>query len=144
MSELEDFPVVVERPLSWGQMDAFQHLNNVQYFRMFEDARIAYFETMGIYDAGDPEPMSGIGPILGETSCKFIAPVTYPDRLFIGARTANIAEDRFFQKYAIFSDQLQRIAAVGDSTVVTFDYDTGKKTDVPDSWRRAIEELEGY
>ena len=26
--------------LHWGEMDAFQHLNNVQYFRHFETARI--------------------------------------------------------------------------------------------------------
>lgn len=27
MTDLQDFPVVVRRPVSWGQMDAFQHVN---------------------------------------------------------------------------------------------------------------------
>ncbi len=44
---LEGFPVVVEIPVLWGDMDAFQHVNNVTYFRYFESARIAYFERIG-------------------------------------------------------------------------------------------------
>ena len=40
----ERYPVVIEIPVAWGEMDAFQHLNNIVYFRYFESARIAYFE----------------------------------------------------------------------------------------------------
>ena len=40
---LKDYPVTVEVPVVWGEMDAFSHVNNVVYFRYFETARIAYF-----------------------------------------------------------------------------------------------------
>ena len=40
---LKSFPVVAKIPVRWGDMDSFQHVNNVSYFRYFESARIAYF-----------------------------------------------------------------------------------------------------
>jgi acyl-CoA thioester hydrolase len=47
---LKSFPVVVEIPVIWGDMDSFQHVNNVIYFRYFESARIQYFEAVGLMD----------------------------------------------------------------------------------------------
>ena len=35
---LAGFPVVVDIPVAWGEMDAFGHVNNVMYFRYFETA----------------------------------------------------------------------------------------------------------
>ena len=44
MSEvLQGYPVTVEIPVAWGDMDAYGHVNNTMYFRYFETARIAYF-----------------------------------------------------------------------------------------------------
>ena len=41
MQDLEkEYPVVIEQPLIWGDMDAYQHVNNTVYFRYFEDVRI--------------------------------------------------------------------------------------------------------
>ncbi|MCZ6911333.1 MAG: acyl-CoA thioesterase, partial [Proteobacteria bacterium] len=42
MKVLDDYPVVIELPVVWGEMDAFDHVNNIIYFRYFESARIAY------------------------------------------------------------------------------------------------------
>ena len=33
---LKTFPVVTKIPVIWGDMDSFQHVNNVIYFRYFE------------------------------------------------------------------------------------------------------------
>lgn len=33
---LADFPVVIDWPVQWGDMDAFQHVNNTVFFRWFE------------------------------------------------------------------------------------------------------------
>ena len=43
-----DFPVQIRMPVSWGQQDALGHLNNLTYFRFFEDVRIACFARIGI------------------------------------------------------------------------------------------------
>src|SRR5205807_2006177 len=43
---LAGFPVVVELPVNWGEMDAYRHVNNVVYFRYFENARLEYFRRL--------------------------------------------------------------------------------------------------
>ena len=57
---LAGYPVVIEIPVAWGEMDAFQHVNNIVYFRYFESGRIAYFERAGWTTR---ERTGGIGPI---------------------------------------------------------------------------------
>ena len=49
-SLLKTFPIIVNYPVIWGDMDSFQHVNNVIYFRYFETARIQYFEALGWMD----------------------------------------------------------------------------------------------
>lgn len=41
---LAGFPVRVDIPVAWGEMDAFGHVNNVVYFRYFESARIDSYD----------------------------------------------------------------------------------------------------
>ena len=43
------YPVTLALRVAWGDMDAFQHVNNTVYFRYFESARIAYREWFGVY-----------------------------------------------------------------------------------------------
>jgi acyl-CoA thioester hydrolase len=137
---LEGYPVVIEIPISWGEMDAFQHLNNVVYFKYFENARIAYFDKLGLMDmmAG-----TGIGPILAATSCRFKIPLTYPDKVLVGAKVTHIGEDRITMGHCIFSTTHQKIAAQGDALVVTFNYQENKKAPVPDVLRKRIMDIQG-
>ncbi len=136
---LAGFPVVVDIPVAWGEMDAFQHVNNTSYFRYFENARIAYFEKTGMIEM---LRRNGIGPILGFTSCKYKLPITYPDTVSVGAKTEIIEHDRFTMKYVVVSQRHQKIAAEGDGVVVIYDYHTGKKAAMPDELKKQIVELE--
>jgi acyl-CoA thioester hydrolase len=132
---LKDYPVVIEIPIAWGDMDAFQHVNNVAYFRYFESARIFYSEKLGLHKMRDE---TGIGPILGSTSCKYRLPLTYPDTVSVGAKVVDIAEDRFTMKYVVVSHRHQKLAAEGDGVVVMYNYNEGRKTAIPEELRQRI------
>ena len=85
MKELiSDYPVSIEIPIAWGDMDAFTHVNNVVYFKHFESVRIAYFEKLSFMQFKD---QTGIGPILASTQCTYKIPLTYPDIVTAGARS---------------------------------------------------------
>ncbi len=137
--DVTSFPIVLKIPVAWGEMDAFAHVNNVVYFRYFESARIAYFERMGIHERGAPE---AIGPILANTSCRFRAPLSYPDRVDVCARVRAIGIDRFTMEYAVVSERLARVAASGEGVLVSFDYAAAQKTELPAAWRERIVEIE--
>lgn len=136
---LEEFPVIVEVPVSWGDMDAFQHVNNTIYFRFFECARIAYFESIG-FDKMISD--SGVGPILGSTNCRFRLPLTYPDTVQIGAKVDQVNTDNFTMKYIVVSKKHEKIAAEGEGYLVSYDYVKGEKTALPDKIKQRISELE--
>jgi len=140
MTALDRFPVVVELPVCWGEMDAYRHVNNVVYFRYFENARLEYFRRLDWFAF---EEKTGVGPIVAATDCRFRKPLTYPDRIRVGARaTFPLGHDRFNIEYCLWSEKLQAVAATGNCLVVTFRYKEEQKTAIPDELRRRIEELE--
>jgi acyl-CoA thioester hydrolase len=136
---IRDYPVIIELPIAWGEMDAFQHVNNVVYFKYFESARISYFERLNFIEFMDK---TGIGPILASTQCRYKIPLTYPDRVTVGAKVETIEEERFLMKYAVVSHKHKKIAALGEGVIVTFDYQKNKKAIIPDEIRRRIIDLE--
>ena len=137
---LKDFPVVMEIPVAWGDMDAFQHVNNTIYFRYFESVRIAYFEQIGFSELMQD---TGIGPILASTQCNFRAPLTYPDTISVGASISKLQEDRVTMIYRVVSHKLQRIAAEGEGVIVSYNYDKNKKAPLPEKIKARILEIEG-
>lgn len=137
--ELAGFPVVVEMPVAWGDMDSFQHVNNTVYLRWFEDARIAYFRAIGWEVRGTD---GAVGPILARTSCVFRLPVQYPDTVLIGARCDPPERDRFTMHYRVVSRQHDAVAADGDGRIISFHYGFNQKVPLPDAVRAAMLELE--
>jgi len=133
------YPVVIEIPVVWGEMDAFQHVNNVVYFRYFEDARIAYYERLNILDL---MARTGVGPILAATSCRFRMPLAYPDKILVGAKVTTIEEDRFTMNQCVVSTRHNTVAAEGDAVIVTFNYRENKKAVMSDELRRLIQDIE--
>ncbi len=136
---LKDFPVIIEIPVAWGEMDSFNHVNNVVYFRYFESARIAYFDRIKGFEF---MVESGIGPILSTTNCRFRLPLTYPDVVSSGVRVTEIGEDRFKMKHIVFSHRHSKIAAEGEGVLVMFDYNKNQKALMPEELRQRITQTE--
>lgn len=136
---LKEYPVIITVPVFWGDMDAFQHVNNTIYFKHFEHGRIAYFDRI---KTDHTMKTSGVGPILASTSCRFRIPLTYPDQVSIGTKVISIEEDRFTMAHRVVSHKHRKIAVEGDGVVVAFDYRTNKKTSLPDELKRMIELVE--
>ena len=130
---MEGYPVVFETPIAWGDMDAFGHVNNTVYFRLFESARIAYLDRIG-FRGHDHH----VGPILHSTHCRFRRPLVYPDSVQVGARVTELSADRFAMEYRIVSRNSGEVAADGGGVVVSYDYEAGAKTPLPEAVRAAI------
>lgn len=141
MSQLPDksqFHIWIYQDVAWGEMDAFAHVNNTTYFRYFESARIAYFRELEVQVVQD----NGIGPILAHTSCQFLIPLTYPDKLQIGTRVSKIGNSSFTMENAVWSST-RGLAAYGTSIVVMVHYESGEKQTVSEAVREKIFALDG-
>lgn len=137
---LARWPVSVEVPVAWGDMDAFGHVNNTVYLRWFESARIAYFERIGLSGLAP----QGVGPILARATCDYAIPLVYPDTVLAEATVAKLGNTSFTMHYRVRSRAhgLQ-VAAQGEGVVVLFDYAKGGKVPLDAALRGAIERVEG-
>jgi len=121
-------------------MDAFGHINNTVYFRYFEDARIAYFDQIGVHEQ---MKQIGVGPILATTQCNFRLPLDYPDHIHIATRSSILSPKKFNMEFVVFSKRHGAITAEGDGLIVYYDYANKKSCEIPSEIVTAIKKLEG-
>ena len=135
------FPVVLSQDLVWGDMDAFEHINNTVYFRYFEDARIDYFKKINVLEYMDK---AQVGPILASARCDFRAPLTFPDTIQIATVVTDFEPKRFKMQFIVYSESLQRVAAEGEGLIVYYDYRQGKSCEIPSVILSAINDLQSH
>ncbi|MEM8906939.1 MAG: thioesterase family protein [Bacteroidota bacterium] len=137
---LKAFPVQTRIAVQWGEMDAFNHVNNVVYLRWSETARIDYFDRLEL-NMDHPEQQK-YNVILGYQDCKYIFAVRYPDTIWIGTTVSSIGHDRFVMQCQMFSERHDRIVAISNHEIVTLDYKTFQKVPVPEELQQRINQLE--
>jgi acyl-CoA thioester hydrolase len=131
------WPICLTLPVQWGEMDAFQHVNNVTYLRWFESARIAYFEAAGVL-----EHMPSIGPILARQTIDYRAPIKYPDTIQAAATMIRLGTTSFTMGLRVTSAKLGKVAAEGEAVMVLLDYRNGEKVPIGHELRSRIEAVE--
>lgn len=136
---LKDFPITLRFPVHWGDMDAFNHVNNTRFFVWFESARIAYLTRIGLVRAG----LTGVGPILATTHADYLQPLVFPAQIIAGARVSRIGRSSITMEYAVADADKGTLYARGGGVIVTIRYPEYEKTPVPPEVRAAIEALEG-
>ena len=136
---LDRYPVSVSIPVAWGDMDAFQHVNNVVYARWLETARIVYLERIGLIDRMREE---GVGPILAKTVIDYKRPLQYPDTVHVSATVTRIGGSSFTMSFRIRSEALGTDVASGEQVMVVYDYRAGATARVDHRLRGAIAAVE--
>lgn len=81
----------------------------------------------------------GVGPILKSIYFDFKSSVTYPDLLVIGSRLVSLQQDRFSVTHRLVSCGQERTVGESEGVIVTFDWTSKAKADVPSIVRRALE-----
>lgn len=137
--QLGRWPVTIELPVQWGDMDSLGHVNNVVYLRWFESVRIAYFDAAGVWDRKD----EGIGPILARSTIDYRLALTYPDSVRVAATVKRLGKTSITMGMRLRSKKQERaIAAEGEAVLVMLNYRSGEKLDLGDDLRRRIVQLE--
>ncbi len=136
---VEHYPLIIEQVVTWGDMDAHGHVNNVIYFRYMENARVEYYRRIGKYEF---EERTGITLVVKSTSCRYIAPLSCPDRISIGARVADINDEQILMQYIIVNAGTNQVAALGEATIVALQAGDRSRVVFPEELRARISELQ--
>jgi acyl-CoA thioester hydrolase len=132
------FPVTIELPVQWGDMDALGHVNNVVYLRWFESARIAYFDRSGLWDRFE----RGVGPILARSTIDYKIPLDYPDTVRVSCSISRFGTSSLTLQQRLRSQRRGAVAAEGEAVLVLVNYKTGEKVPIWDELRSQILALE--
>jgi len=139
---LAGFPVVVDLPVAWGEMDAMGHVNGVVFIRYFETSRFTYFAKLG--PALEGMGSAKRGWILASLTCRYRAPLTFPDTVSVGTRVAAVGVDRYVMQHRVVGHRLGKTAADGDVLIVAYDYSTASKAPLLEADLAAISAIEGH
>jgi acyl-CoA thioester hydrolase len=130
---VKNFETVIA--LRWGDMDAMGHLNNTVYFRLIEEARIQWFNKVGIVTSALED-----GPILAHAACNFLKPMTYPSSAKVVQAITHVGRASVALDCEIQDSQSPEVVfAKCKSVVVWVDYRTGKSAPWPDQIRALLE-----
>lgn len=138
--QLTQWPIQITIPVKWGDMDAFQHVNNTHYIRWFECVRIEYFMKIAPKELTSNK---GIGPILAHIDADYLYPVTFPDNVNAHTAITKVGRTSFTMEYLVTSQKHQRPAATGSGVIVMIDYQSGAKVPIQQSFIEKIEALQG-
>jgi acyl-CoA thioester hydrolase len=116
----------VEVAIRWSDMDANGHVNNVQYFRLLEEARARFFTT-----AADPSQFLERGIVVASQRLDYLRPLVYrAEPIRVGLSVTEIGRSSFTLDCRIF-DQVEHtddlIYASGAVVIVAFN-EQGQRT----------------
>ncbi|MFB5166015.1 acyl-CoA thioesterase [Geobacillus sp. NFOSA3] len=117
------------------ETDALGHVSNTSYFIYLEEARIRMFEELG-YGSDIKEWRF----ILASTKCDFINQAFFGQRLKIETNVSKIGNKSFQLVHRILDEKTGTLIALGESTVVYFNFETQKSEPIPDDLRKQLEQ----
>ena len=118
----------------WGDMDINGHVNNAVYSTYFEQARVAWFDS--VVFAGHRERERGY--VVARIACNFLKPITYPATLWVSAAPGKPGRTSFPLFQAIHAERPDgEKLAEAEITMVHVDRRTGKSEPLPE-WLRKV------
>ncbi len=121
----------------WMDNDVYGHVNNVVYYSFFDTAVNQWLIERGVLDVANS---ASIGLVV-ETQCRYIAPITFPDRVTAGIRAAHIGRSSVRYEIGLFRNDEDAVVASGHFVHVYVDRQTRHTTPIPEDVRTALRDI---
>ncbi len=119
----------LDMPLRFADMDADQHINNAQFYRYMEEARMVWIHSLGLAMV-PPAPV----PVLAASACSFHSPLHYPGTVTVEIYLGRLGNSSVRTHYLLRSGD--GIAAEGYCVSVWVDPQTQRPLPLPEAVRR--------
>jgi acyl-CoA thioester hydrolase len=132
-----DYPVLRRQQTRWHDNDHYGHVNNVVHYAYFDTAVNGFLmEATGT----DVRELDAIGLVV-ETGCRYLAPVSFPDELWVGIGVERLGTSSITYRLALFREDGEEPTALGRFVHVYVDRSSRTSVAVPSLIRRAVEPL---
>ena len=126
--------------IRYGDLDPQGHVNNAAYLTYMEQARLKYYERLGLFQGND---FLSMGVILAEATCTYVAPILYGTSIHVGVRTVRLGNKSFQMEYTIEDQGSGATLATGRTVQVAYDYHARQSIPIPQTWRQVLTDFEG-
>ncbi|NUM44287.1 MAG: acyl-CoA thioesterase [Anaerolineales bacterium] len=127
--------------IRYADIDAQGHVNNAKYLTYMEQARMAYFLHLGMWDGAS---FMDIGTILAQTTVNYLAPIRLMQPVRAGVRVSRLGNKSLTMAYCLEDTQTGQTLATGESVIVAYDYRHHTSIPLPEAWRQAITTFETH
>jgi len=114
-------------------IDVGGHAHHSLALVYFEEARARYWS-----EVAGRRRVDEVDFILAEARVRYHARILYPQRLTVGVRVSSMGKKHFVMEYLIRGAGGEDLAS-GETTMVMFDYASGRTKPMPEEIRAAIE-----
>jgi acyl-CoA thioester hydrolase len=121
----------------WMDNDAYGHMNNVVHYSLFDTAVNQILIEAGALDIQKSQVIG----VVAETQCRYIRPISFPDRVDAGVRVAHIGNTSVRYEIALFPNNDDEAAAQGRFVHVYVDRRNYRPAKLPIALRTAVEGL---
>ena len=129
-----DYPLYVPIQTRWMDNDVYGHVNNVTYYSYFDTAVNGYLIAKGALDI-ENSPVIGL---VVETSCRYRAPLTFPEPVTAGIRVARLGTSSVRYEIGLFRDGAGEAAAEGHFIHVYVDRATRGPVPLPEELKAVL------
>ncbi len=101
----------------WQDNDVYGHVNNAVYYAYFDTVVNRYLIDSAVLDPG-------LSPVIGlvvETSCRYFAPISFPDTVMAGLAVVRIGSSSVRYEIGLFRNHDDQAAAQGEFVHVYVD-----------------------
>ena len=130
---------IVDIPLRWGDMDAFGHINNVEYVRLLEQARVV---ALTEWFAGTEVDLLNTGVLVARQEIEYLGQLAYRGApIRIAMWVSRISQGSFDIAYEVRDPDGvgEATYAQAETTMVCFDLAQGRTRRLTDGERAVFE-----
>jgi acyl-CoA thioester hydrolase len=127
---------IVQR-VRFGDLDAMQHMNNVEFLRFFETARIDYMIQLSPDHA--PTEKRQFGFIFAECHITYKAPAFFGEMIRTYIWPSELKRSSLKLAFEMRAEGDDRLVAEGWGTLVGYDYQAGHPQPIPEAVRERVE-----
>lgn len=121
--------ISVDIPVRWGDLDAFNHVNNTVFLRFIEEARIHFFAGLG-----DAWLSNKSGPVVVNVNCNFRREIRYPATVRVTLTGRQASAKRLVMEHMITdADHPDRVYADAEVTALWVNGDGGGSVPLPEA-----------
>lgn len=139
MAHMAARPYYVDVPLRWSDMDALGHVNNVQFLRILEEARVIALRQWfrGDGETGDRPPL-----LIARAEIDYVRQLHFrPEPIVVAIWVSKISGASFDTSYEVRASREPdaEVYAVAETTQVVFDMATQRPQRLTDDARGVLD-----